>query len=235
MGLTDYKNQIPLTGGDALPTPPPTEDEASSRSVSSSASSADDSPLFPLPPPSDESKLEVLDLDKPTPDHHVRRDPRLIRLTGVHPFNVEAPLTALFNEGFLTSPELFYVRNHGPVPQVLDNEILDWEVSVEGCVFASKKSSKQPNKQTERCRTHSHSRCATFSRNTTMSHTPSHSSARETEGKSRMSLGKQKVSRGARRVSRTRFGRVWPWQTSLQRRSPRGRANMCAWRERINW
>jgi hypothetical protein len=32
----------------------------------------------------------------------------------------------------LTSPELSYVRNHGPVPEVLDAEVLDWEFSVEG-------------------------------------------------------------------------------------------------------
>lgn len=35
-------------------------------------------------------------------------------------------------EGFLTSPELFYVRNHGPVPQVLDEDIPTWELSIEG-------------------------------------------------------------------------------------------------------
>jgi nitrate reductase (NAD(P)H) len=29
----------------------------------------------------------------------VPRDPRLIRLTGVHPLNVEAPLTDLFDQG----------------------------------------------------------------------------------------------------------------------------------------
>jgi nitrate reductase (NAD(P)H) len=75
---------------------------------------------------------QVLDLDKSTPDSHVPRDPRLIRLTGVHPFNVEAPLTDLFNEGFLTSPELFYVRNHGAVPQVKEEEIIDWTFSIEG-------------------------------------------------------------------------------------------------------
>src|SRR6201989_3652546 len=86
---------------------------------------------FPLPPPT-VCPVEVLAVDKKTPDHHVPRDPRLIRLTGVHPFNVEAPLTALFNEGFLTSPELFYVRNHGAVPDVKDDECLDWEFSVEG-------------------------------------------------------------------------------------------------------
>lgn len=86
---------------------------------------------FPLPPPSTVPD-RVLDVDKATPDSHVPRDPRLIRLTGVHPFNVEAPLTDLFNEGFLTSPELFYVRNHGAVPVVKEEEIPDWEFTVEG-------------------------------------------------------------------------------------------------------
>ena len=38
-------------------------------------------------------------------------------------------------EGFLTSQDLFYVRNHGPVPEVLDPEIPDWELSIEGYVF----------------------------------------------------------------------------------------------------
>lgn len=65
---------------------------------------------FPLPPPT-QIPTQVLDVDQKTPDFHVPRDPRLIRLTGVHPFNVEAPLSALYNEGFLTSPELFYVRS----------------------------------------------------------------------------------------------------------------------------
>ncbi|RAL11103.1 nitrate reductase NiaD [Aspergillus homomorphus CBS 101889] len=88
---------------------------------------------LPLPPPSKEP-TEVLNVDKPTPDYHVPRDPRLIRLTGVHPFNVEPPLTALYNEGFLTSPELFYVRNHGPVPLVKDEDIPNWEISIEGLV-----------------------------------------------------------------------------------------------------
>ncbi|KAJ5793820.1 Eukaryotic molybdopterin oxidoreductase [Penicillium paradoxum] len=90
-------------------------------------------PDIPLPPPS-KSPVEILDIDKGTPDNHVPRDPRLIRLTGVHPFNVEPPLTTLYNEGFLTSPELFYVRNHGPVPQVRDADIPDWELSIEGLV-----------------------------------------------------------------------------------------------------
>jgi nitrate reductase (NAD(P)H) len=55
---------------------------------------------IPLPPPSKEP-TEVLSLDKTTPDSHVPRDPRLIRLTGIHPFNVEPPLTTLFQEGTL--------------------------------------------------------------------------------------------------------------------------------------
>ncbi|KAI9816197.1 MAG: hypothetical protein M1827_001798 [Pycnora praestabilis] len=108
------------------PSPPATED-------SESEVSSLDQPSIPLPPPTNPPK-QVLDVDKKTPDAHVPRDPRLIRLTGVHPFNVEAPLSALFNEGFLTSPELFYVRNHGPVPDVKDEDIPDWEFSVEGLV-----------------------------------------------------------------------------------------------------
>ena len=39
--------------------------------------------------------------------------------------------------GFLTSPELFYVRNHGPVPYVQDEGILNWEISIEGFVSSS--------------------------------------------------------------------------------------------------
>ncbi|KAL4915555.1 hypothetical protein BDW62DRAFT_219339 [Aspergillus aurantiobrunneus] len=88
---------------------------------------------IPLPPPSKQPS-DILSIDQGTPDSHVPRDPRLIRLTGVHPFNVEAPLTPLFQEGFLTSPELFYVRNHGPVPRVRDEDIPSWEISIEGLV-----------------------------------------------------------------------------------------------------
>jgi nitrate reductase (NAD(P)H) len=77
---------------------------------------------------------QVLAEDLKTPDNHVKRDPRLIRLTGIHPFNVEAPLSELYDEGFLTTEDLHYVRNHGPVPRVEDSEILDWEFTVEGMV-----------------------------------------------------------------------------------------------------
>jgi nitrate reductase (NAD(P)H) len=109
------------------PSPPQSEASLSEPEVSSPKNEID----IPLPPPT-KVPTQVLDIDQKTPDKHVPRDPRLIRLTGVHPFNVEAPLSALFNEGFLTSPELFYVRNHGAVPEVHDDEILDWTFSIEG-------------------------------------------------------------------------------------------------------
>ena len=108
---------------DQLPPSPPQTEENDSESS--------DEVEIPLPPPTN-PPTQVLDIDIKTPDAHVPRDPRLIRLTGTHPFNVEAPLSALFNEGFLTSPELFYVRNHGAVPQVKDQDIPDWEFSVDG-------------------------------------------------------------------------------------------------------
>ena len=104
------------------PSPPPTEENDSESS---------DEVEIPLPPPTN-PPTQILHIDKKTPDAHVPRDPRLIRLTGTHPFNVEPPLSALFNEGFLTSPELFYVRNHGAVPEVKDQDIPDWQFSVEG-------------------------------------------------------------------------------------------------------
>lgn len=114
------------------PTPPETVDGENTLTEESSVADDCDIP-FPLPPKTT-IPSEVLDVDKKTPDYHVPRDPRLIRLTGVHPFNVEAPLTDLFKEGFLTSPELFYVRNHGAVPQVQDEDIPNWEFTVEGYV-----------------------------------------------------------------------------------------------------
>ena len=112
---------------DLLPPTPPASDEGKPDL------SSDDEVQLPVPPPTI-IPTQVLDIDLKTPDAHVPRDPRLIRLTGVHPFNVEAPLTALFKEGFLTSPELFYVRNHGAVPDVNDEDIPTWDFSVEGLV-----------------------------------------------------------------------------------------------------
>jgi len=122
-----------------LPPSPPTSidngSEVSDESTQSSRRSSETRPRsrYSLPPPTN-PPAEVLEEDLKTPDSHVQRDPRLIRLTGIHPFNVEAPLSALYDEGFLTSPELFYVRNHGAVPEVHDATIQDWEFSIEGLV-----------------------------------------------------------------------------------------------------
>ncbi|CAF0881394.1 unnamed protein product [Adineta steineri] len=88
---------------------------------------------FPLPLET-EKPSKILECDKKTADAHVPRDSRLIRLTGVHPFNCEAPLSVLYDSGFLTPTELWYVRNHGAVPEVLDSDILNWEFRVEGMV-----------------------------------------------------------------------------------------------------
>ena len=125
---------------ETLPPSPPLTDKG--ESDASSVNEDEDGGSIPLPPVSIAPK-EILPVDAASPDNHVPRDPRLIRLTGNHPFNCEAPLTELFEAGasfqfldlivgFLTPPELFYVRNHGAVPQVLDEEILNWKVSIEG-------------------------------------------------------------------------------------------------------
>jgi nitrate reductase (NAD(P)H) len=76
-----------------LPLTPPHTDESAS-------GTSEDLDILDVPlPPKSNPPTQVLDVDKDTPDNHVPRDPRLIRLTGIHPFNVEAPLTDLFNEG----------------------------------------------------------------------------------------------------------------------------------------
>lgn len=133
MGLVMEEGKVHTPTPAARPQPPPSPPESTHADAEDvtkevGAELVSDFPLPPAPHPAP----VVLDLDKPTPDAHVPRDPRLIRLTGVHPFNVEAPLTDLFNEGFLTSPELFYVRNHGAVPDVKDHECMDWEFTIEG-------------------------------------------------------------------------------------------------------
>lgn len=87
---------------------------------------------YPLPP--ENGAKHVLPEDLKTPDWHVKRDPRLIRLTGVHPLNCEAPLTDLYNQGFLTNEDLHFVRNHGHVPVCESDQILDWTFTVEGMV-----------------------------------------------------------------------------------------------------
>ena len=73
--------------------------------------------IFPTVPDSGiPSDVDGPDLN--TPDRWVRRDPRMVRLTGKHPFNAEARLDTLFAAGFLTPISLFYVRNHGAAPKI---------------------------------------------------------------------------------------------------------------------
>jgi isopentenyl diphosphate isomerase/L-lactate dehydrogenase-like FMN-dependent dehydrogenase/cytochrome b involved in lipid metabolism/hemoglobin-like flavoprotein/DMSO/TMAO reductase YedYZ molybdopterin-dependent catalytic subunit len=59
--------------------------------------------------------------DHDSPDDWVPRRREMIRLTGLHPFNSEPPLSVMMKEGFFTSPGLHYIRNHGAVPN------LSWE------------------------------------------------------------------------------------------------------------
>ncbi|KAG6041245.1 hypothetical protein E4U41_005372 [Claviceps citrina] len=124
------------------PSPPSTVSRSRRNSVdcisihastpSSFVAEQEDYPQYPLPPKN--IAKSVLEEDAKTPDRHVERDARLIRLTGTHPFNCEPPLSALFNEGFLTSENLHYVRNHGPVPSCYDDHVDEWTFSVEGLV-----------------------------------------------------------------------------------------------------
>ena len=79
-----------------FPPSPPLTDKWDSDS--SSISSDEDGGSIPLPLVSIIPK-EILPVDLNSPDKHVARDPRLIRLTGNHPFNSEAPLTELFDAG----------------------------------------------------------------------------------------------------------------------------------------
>ncbi|KAK4236637.1 nitrate reductase [NADPH] [Achaetomium macrosporum] len=124
-------SQSPISFRSRLPPTPPIQDFDYEKPEPVTPTE-ESSRLYPLPPTPKENK--VLPEDLKTPDNHVERDPRLIRLTGVHPFNVEAPLSDLFDEGFITTKDLHYVRNHGAVPRVEDTEVLDWEFTVEGMV-----------------------------------------------------------------------------------------------------
>lgn len=132
--------ELPDTDLRLPPTPPDSENSSTiyrteSSDTLNSSKRKDSNALLPFVlPPKSTPPIAILKEDEKTPDNWLPRDPRLIRLTGIHPFNVEAPLSALYDEGFLTSPELFYVRNHGAVPQVQEADIPDWEFTVEGMV-----------------------------------------------------------------------------------------------------
>lgn len=53
-----------------------------------------------------ETVTEIDSRDAATPDKWVPRHPRLIRLTGRHPFNCEPPLPDLVSRGFITPTAL---------------------------------------------------------------------------------------------------------------------------------
>lgn len=112
----------------------PTDSSVFSDASSAQISETDVEFDYSLPFRKDAPNSKVLEIDQITKDYRVARDPRLLRLTGSHPFNSEAPLTALYEQGFITSSNLHFVRNHGPVPHVKDEEILSWTFSVEGLV-----------------------------------------------------------------------------------------------------
>ncbi|CAM6126156.1 unnamed protein product [Calypogeia fissa] len=81
--------------------------------------------------PEEDLNFEVDARDMGTSDSWVRRHPDMIRLTGRHPFNSEAPLPTLMAQGFLTPTNLHYVRNHGYVPQGVWD---DWRIEITGRV-----------------------------------------------------------------------------------------------------
>lgn len=56
----------------------------------------------------------------------------MVRLTGKHPFNAEAKLSDLYSQGFFTSTNLFFVRNHGAVPEVDIEKAKNWQVEING-------------------------------------------------------------------------------------------------------
>lgn len=65
------------------------------------------------------STVSIDEQDQFSPDNWLPRSEHLIRLTGKHPLNAEAKLTALYEGGLITPNELHYVRNHGAVPRLL--------------------------------------------------------------------------------------------------------------------
>lgn len=87
-----------------------------------------------LPPIPRTEPIQPLSTDSQTPDHWIARDSRMVRLTGKHPCNVEAPLSALFNAGFLTPQNLFYVRSHGYTPHISVKQAQEWKLRIHGLV-----------------------------------------------------------------------------------------------------
>lgn len=83
----------------AAPTTPNPDEFYGSDSGGEEGDDEENDVEIPLPPSPPSGPARVLDIDAKTPDLHVPRDPRMVRLTGVHPFNAEAPLSTLFDQG----------------------------------------------------------------------------------------------------------------------------------------
>merc|ERR1719316_443108 len=69
-----------------------------------------------MPPRQDAEEVDTMDAD--TPDKWIKRHKDMVRLTGRHPFNSEAPLKSLQQAGWVTPASLCVVRNHGAVPKL---------------------------------------------------------------------------------------------------------------------
>lgn len=91
--------------------------DASCPPVPSFASSAMGAPQEPVAVGVAAPAPEPSPADAGTKDAWVPRDPWMLRLTGRHPFNSEAPLDDLMASGFITKTALHFVRNHGAVPR----------------------------------------------------------------------------------------------------------------------
>jgi nitrate reductase (NAD(P)H) len=65
-----------------------------------------------------QAEVRVDPRDEKTPDNWVKRHPDMVRLTGIHPYNSEVPISKLVNAGFFTPTSVHYTRNHGAVPKL---------------------------------------------------------------------------------------------------------------------
>lgn len=76
----DRRHKVP----ERLPPTPPESEQSDEEKPEHDISPLLQNERYPLPPPTSEP-VAVLEADKKTPDAWLPRDPRLIRLTGVHP------------------------------------------------------------------------------------------------------------------------------------------------------
>ncbi|KAF9768144.1 hypothetical protein IL306_014589 [Fusarium sp. DS 682] len=77
------------------------------------------------------TQISIDEQDQFSPDNWLPSSSDLIRLTGKHLLNAEPPLTRLYEAGLITPNELYYIRNHGPVPRILW-EFHELEITCDG-------------------------------------------------------------------------------------------------------